>query len=147
MGGMLVAARVIMAIVEREAGQRARRAAGISAVVLAALFVGLAGLLFVLYALVLALTPYLTPAGAAALVGAAMILRHFQEARRDAPSGRSGRLDRHHGAEHAGQRSRPQARRQHRTAEHADGGAGRLDRRPDRRSETVTPAFPPRSAR
>jgi hypothetical protein len=74
MGGMLVASRVIMAILEREAGQRARRAAGISAVVLAALFVGLAGLLFVLYAVVLALTPYLTPAGAAAIVGAAMIL-------------------------------------------------------------------------
>jgi len=74
MGGMLVAARVILALVEREAGQRARRAAGISAVVLAALFVGLAGLLFVLYAVVLALTPYLTPAGAAAIVGASMIL-------------------------------------------------------------------------
>lgn len=74
MGGMLVAARVVLALVEREAGQRARRAAGISAVVLAALFVGLAGLLFVLYAVVLALTPYLTPAGAAAIVGAAMIL-------------------------------------------------------------------------
>jgi len=64
----------VLALVEREAGQRARRAAGISAVVLAALFVGLAGLLFVLYAVVLALTPYLTPAGAAAIVGAAMIL-------------------------------------------------------------------------
>jgi hypothetical protein len=74
MGGMLVAARVLLALVEREAGQRARRAAGISAIVLAALFVGLAGLLFVLYAVVLALTPYLTPAGAAAVVGAAMIL-------------------------------------------------------------------------
>ncbi|MDB5358908.1 MAG: hypothetical protein JWO51_205 [Rhodospirillales bacterium] len=74
MGGMLVAARVVLALVEREAGQRARRAAGIGAVVLAALFVGLAGLLFVLYAVVLALTPYLTPAGAAAVVGAAMIL-------------------------------------------------------------------------
>jgi len=74
MGGMLVVARVLLALVEREAGQRARRAAGISAVVLAALFVGLAGLLFVLYAVVLALTPYLTPAGAAAIVGAAMIL-------------------------------------------------------------------------
>jgi len=74
MGGMLVVARVLLALVEREAGQRARRAAGISAVVLAALFVGLAGLLFVLYAVVLALTPYLTPAGAAAVVGAAMIL-------------------------------------------------------------------------
>jgi hypothetical protein len=74
MGGMLVAARVILALVEREAGHRARRAAGIGAAVLAALFVGLAGLLFVLYAVVLALTPYLTPAGAAALVGASMIL-------------------------------------------------------------------------
>jgi hypothetical protein len=74
MGGMLVAARVMLALIEREAGQRARRAAGITAVVLAALFVGLAGLLFVLYAVVLALTPYLTPAGAAAIVGAAMIL-------------------------------------------------------------------------
>ena len=74
MGGMLVAARVVLALVEREAGRRARRAAGIGAIVLAALFVGLAGLLFVLYAVVLALTPYLTPAGAAAVVGAAMIL-------------------------------------------------------------------------
>ncbi len=74
MSGVLVAARVILAILEREAGQRARRAAGIGSAVLAALFVGLAGLLFVLYAVVLALTPYLTPAGAAALVGAAMIL-------------------------------------------------------------------------
>ena len=74
MGGLLVAARVILALVEREAGHRARRAAGIGSVVLAALFIGLAGLLFVLYAVVLALTPYLTPAGAAALVGAAMIL-------------------------------------------------------------------------
>jgi hypothetical protein len=78
MGGMLVAARVILALVEREAGQRARRAAGIGAVVLAALFVGLAGLLFVLYAVVLALTPYLTPAGAAALVGAAMVAVTFR---------------------------------------------------------------------
>ena len=74
MGGLLVAARVLRALVEREAGQRARRAAGIGAAVLAALFVGLAGLLFVLYAIMLALTPYLTPAGAAALVGAMMIL-------------------------------------------------------------------------
>jgi len=74
MGGMLVAARIVLALVEREAGQRARRAAGIGAIVLAALFVGLAGLLFVLYAVVLALTPYLSPAGAAAIVGAAMIL-------------------------------------------------------------------------
>jgi len=74
MGGMLVAARVILAVLEREAAHRARRAAGIGSVLLAALFVGLAGLLFVLYAVVLALTPYLTPAGAAALVGAAMIL-------------------------------------------------------------------------
>ena len=74
MGGLLVAARALMALVEHEAGHRARRAAGIGALVLAALFVGLAGLLFVLYAIVLALTPYLTPAGAAAVVGAAMIL-------------------------------------------------------------------------
>lgn len=74
MGGMLVAARVVLALLEREAGQRARRAAGVGAAVLAALFIGLAGLLFVLYAVVLALTPYLTPAGAAAIVGAAMIL-------------------------------------------------------------------------
>jgi hypothetical protein len=74
MGGLLVAARLALALAEREAGQHARRAASISAVVLAALFVGLAGLLFVLYAVVLALTPYLTPAGAAAIVGAAMIL-------------------------------------------------------------------------
>jgi hypothetical protein len=74
MGGMLVAARALIALVEHEAGHRARRAAGISAVVLGALFIGLAGLLFVLYAVVLALTPYLTPAGAAAIVGAAMIL-------------------------------------------------------------------------
>jgi hypothetical protein len=74
MGGLLVAARVLLALVEREAGQRARRAAGVGALVLTALFVGLAGLLFVLYAIMLALIPYLTPAGAAALVGAAMIL-------------------------------------------------------------------------
>jgi hypothetical protein len=74
MGGMLVAARALIALVEHEAGHRARRAAGTGAVVLAALFIGLAGLLFVLYAIMLALTPYLTPAGAAALVGAAMIL-------------------------------------------------------------------------
>jgi hypothetical protein len=74
MGGLLVAARVLLALVEREAGHRVRRAAGTSALVLAALFVGLAGLLFVLYAIVLALTPYLTPAGAAAAIGGAMIL-------------------------------------------------------------------------
>ncbi|HLZ66327.1 MAG TPA: phage holin family protein [Aliidongia sp.] len=74
MGGLLVVARALLALAEREASHRARRAAGIGAVVLAALFVGLAGLLFVLYAIVLALTPYLTPAGAAAVVGAAMIL-------------------------------------------------------------------------
>jgi hypothetical protein len=74
MGGLLVAARALLGLVEHEAGRRARRAAGISAAVLAALFVGLAGLLFVLYAIMLALTPYLTPAGAAGAVGAAMIL-------------------------------------------------------------------------
>jgi hypothetical protein len=74
MGGLLVAARVLLALVEREASHRVRRASGIGALVLSALFIGLAGLLFVLYAIVLALTPYLTPAGAAALVGAAMIL-------------------------------------------------------------------------
>ncbi|HEV2674512.1 MAG TPA: phage holin family protein [Aliidongia sp.] len=74
MGGMLVAARVLLALVEREAGHRVRRAAGISAVVLAALFVGLAGLLFLLYAVFLAITPYLTPAGAAAVIGGTMVL-------------------------------------------------------------------------
>ena len=74
MGGLLVAARALLALAEHEAGRRARRAAGIGGAVLAALFIGLAGLLFVLYAIVLALTPYLTPAGAAGVVGAAMIL-------------------------------------------------------------------------
>ncbi|GGF02272.1 hypothetical protein GCM10011611_04670 [Aliidongia dinghuensis] len=74
MSGLLVAARVLLALVEREAGHRVRRAAGFGALALTGLFIGLAGLLFVLYAIMLALTPYLTPAGAAVLVGAAMIL-------------------------------------------------------------------------
>jgi len=74
MGSLLVAARVLLILLEREAGHRVRRAAGVGALVLAALFIGLAGLLFVLYAIALALTPYLTPAGAAAVIGGAMIL-------------------------------------------------------------------------
>ena len=74
MGSLLVAARLLLALLEREAGHRVRRAAGVGALVLAALLIGLAGLLLVLYAAVLALTPYLTPAGAAALIGGIMIL-------------------------------------------------------------------------
>jgi hypothetical protein len=74
MRALLAVARVLWALAEREADLRARRVAAIGALWLAALFVGLVGLLLLLYAVMLVLVPYVTPAGAAAAVGAAMTL-------------------------------------------------------------------------